>query len=213
MSAVCAERHTRPARPAVGASVHPGLRIDESADVLAGHWFATLSEPLRQAILSRARVRKVATGTPLAQRGETTASWIGVVRGAARLGTPLADGRCFTLDFIGPGHWFGDIAAVGLESVLTVWRLVMARDSSHDKSAKASAKVEPERVGRMHARRREPSVCSQLARRLQGFKGRTRPAPATHSGWGAGQRVIVKTHVSRHRPGKYCCVWSDGCGT
>ena len=112
MSAVCAERHTRPARPAVGASVHPGLRIDESADVLAGHWFATLSEPLRQAILSRARVRKVATDTPLAQRGETTASWIGVVRGAARLGTPLADGRCFTLDFIGPGHWFGDIAAV-----------------------------------------------------------------------------------------------------
>jgi hypothetical protein len=96
----------------------------------------------------------------------------------------------------------GDIAAVGIGSVLTVWRLHMARDSSHDKSAKMSAKVEPERVGRMHARRREPSVCSQLARRLAGFKGRTRPAPATHSGWGTGQRVIVKTHVSRHRPGK-----------
>ena len=98
-------------QPAIGP-IHAGLRTDENATMQAGPWFAALSEPLRQAILNRARVRKVAAGTPLAQRGEDGASWIGIVRGAGRLGTPLRDGRSFTLDFIGPGQWFGDIAVV-----------------------------------------------------------------------------------------------------
>ena len=100
------------ARRPAGGPVHPGLRVDENIGLQSGAWFGALSEPLRQAILSRARVRKVAAGTALAQRGETTANWIGVVRGALRLGTPLSDGRSFTLDFIGPGQWFGDIAVV-----------------------------------------------------------------------------------------------------
>ena len=59
-----------------------------------------------------------------------------------------------------------DIAAVKIKSVLTVRRFVMKRDSGQEKSTKASAKVEPERVGRMHGRR-EPSVCSQLFRQWE----------------------------------------------
>ncbi len=92
--------------------VHPGLRVDENACVQSGAWFGGLPEGLRQAILNRARVRRAAAGTALARRGQANSSWIGVVRGACRLGTPLSDGRSFTLDFIGPGQWFGDIAAV-----------------------------------------------------------------------------------------------------
>ncbi len=69
-----------------------------------------------------------------------------------------------------------------------------------------------DRLGRMgsgHAH--EPSINSQLARRLAGFKGRSSGASkarkAGHaSGHGTGfdrlQRVVVKVHVSRHRPGK-----------
>ena len=69
-----------------------------------------------------------------------------------------------------------------------------------------------DRLGRMgsgHAR--EPSINSQLARRLAGFKGRSSAASkARKAGRGAGhgtgfdrlQRVVVKVHVSRHRPGK-----------
>ena len=43
----------------------------------------------------------------------------------------------------------------------------MARSSERN-----SGKVEPDRVGRMGGRRREPSVRAQLARRLRGFRGR-----------------------------------------
>ena len=59
--------------------------------------------------------------------------------------------------------------------------------------------------------RREPSVNSQLARRLAGFRGtssatlKARQA-ARRTGQGSAldhmQRVVVKVHVSRHRPGK-----------
>lgn len=100
----------RPAWPA--GPVHPELRLDENASIQAGAWFADLSEPLRHAILGRARVRHVAAGTRLAQRGEAAASWFGVASGAARLGTALSDGRNFTLDFVGPSQWFGDIALI-----------------------------------------------------------------------------------------------------
>ena len=69
-----------------------------------------------------------------------------------------------------------------------------------------------DRLGRMgsgHAR--EPSINSQLARRLAGFKGRSSAASkARKAGRGTGQgtgfdrlqRVVVKVHVRRHRPGK-----------
>ena len=91
---------------------HPGLRGDENAALQGGHWFAGLSAPLRHAILARATVRHVAAGDVIARRGDAHVSWIGVVRGAVRLGASLSDGRDFTLDFIGPGQWFGDIALI-----------------------------------------------------------------------------------------------------
>ncbi len=68
----------------------------------------------------------------------------------------------------------------------------------------SAGKVEPDRVGKMHARRRELSVRAQLARRLRGFRGRTGRVGSRPS-WSGGrrlQRVIVKTHVARHKPGK-----------
>lgn len=90
----------------------PGLLDDERATLHGGPWFADLSNALRIAILGTARVRTVASGTLLARRGDTPSAWIGVARGALRLGSPLADGRAFTLEFIGPGQWFGDIALI-----------------------------------------------------------------------------------------------------
>jgi CRP-like cAMP-binding protein len=92
---------------------HPhDLRVDENANIHGGAWFAGLSAPLRQAILLRAQIRRLPAGTPLALRGDTGAHWFGVARGAVRLGTALVDGRSFTLDFVGPRQWFGDIAVV-----------------------------------------------------------------------------------------------------
>lgn len=90
----------------------PGLLEDERATLHAGPWFNELPGPLRVAILGSARVRLVDAGTVLARRGDTASAWVGVARGALRLGTPLADGRDFTLDLVGPGQWFGDIALI-----------------------------------------------------------------------------------------------------
>lgn len=104
------QHRLRPAWPA--GPLHPELRFDENASIQAGPWFAELSEPLRHAILGRGRVRHVAPGTRLAQRGDAAVSWFGVARGAVRLGTALSDGRNFTLDFVGPSQWFGDIALI-----------------------------------------------------------------------------------------------------
>lgn len=99
-----------PAWPAGPA--HPELRIDENASIQTGTWFGELSEPLRNAIIGHARVRQVVAGARLAQRGDPPSHWFGVARGAVRLGAALADGRSFTLDFIGPSQWFGDIALI-----------------------------------------------------------------------------------------------------
>ncbi len=64
--------------------------------------------------------------------------------------------------------------------------------------------VDSDRIGQMGGRRhREPSVNSELARRLRGFRGRTRKhLPGGSAGRGMRQRVVVKAHVSRHKPGK-----------
>jgi hypothetical protein len=66
-----------------------------------------------------------------------------------------------------------------------------------------SGKVEPDRIGRMGARRREPSIRAQLARRLRGFRGRAGSAGGMSCRGGSNaQRVVIKTHVARHKPGK-----------
>ena len=99
-------------------AVAPGssLRDDELAALHGGRWFAELPAVLRQAIIGRARVQRVAAGVRITQRGDAAGNWVGVARGAVRLGTALRDGRVFTLDFMGPGQWFGDIALVDLRA-------------------------------------------------------------------------------------------------
>ena len=103
--------HTQSQRYGPAGSA-PGLLDDERATLHAGPWFNELPGPLRVAILASAQVRLVDAGTVLARRGDSASAWIGVARGALRLGTALADGRDFTLDFVGPGQWFGDIALI-----------------------------------------------------------------------------------------------------
>ncbi len=91
---------------------HPRLWDAENAALRTGTWFAELPEPVQAGIVAAAQVRRVAAGAAIARRGASPASWIGVAGGALRLGTALSDGRSLTLDFVGPGQWFGDIALV-----------------------------------------------------------------------------------------------------
>jgi len=89
---------------------NPILTIDEQNNIDAGPWFSTLSEELRAAILSRAGVRRLPDGAPLASRGAPAEDWCGVAKGAVRVSSVSLTGKQVTLTYVEPGTWFGDIA-------------------------------------------------------------------------------------------------------
>ncbi len=88
----------------------PVLTIEERQNIESGAWFSRLSQPLRHAILSRAYVRRLSDGGPLASRGTPAEEWCGVARGAVRVSLVSLSGKQVTLTYCEPGVWFGDIA-------------------------------------------------------------------------------------------------------
>ncbi len=88
----------------------PVLTLDEQHHIDSGAWFSKLSAPLRSDILSRAQVRRLADGEPLASRGSPAEEWCGVARGAVRISSVSLSGKQVTLTYAEPGTWFGDIA-------------------------------------------------------------------------------------------------------
>ena len=88
----------------------PILTIDELHNIESGSWFSKLSPTLKSAILSRAVVRRLADGDPLATRGSAAEEWCGVARGAVRVSSVSLSGKQVTLTYCEPGTWFGDIS-------------------------------------------------------------------------------------------------------
>jgi CRP/FNR family transcriptional regulator, cyclic AMP receptor protein len=88
----------------------PVLTIDERQNIEAGAWFGKLSQALRNDILSRALVRRLADGASLASRGTAAEEWCGVAAGAVRVSSVSLSGKQVTLTYVEPGTWFGDIA-------------------------------------------------------------------------------------------------------
>ncbi len=86
------------------------LSVEERQNIETGAWFSKLSQPLRQAILSRATVRRLADGAALASRGTPAEHWCGVARGAVRVSLVSQAGTQVTLTYCEPGVWFGDIS-------------------------------------------------------------------------------------------------------
>lgn len=112
---------------------HEALRPAEARSVEAGPWFAGLSLALRQAVLARCRVLRVQRGATLLRRGQVATDWVGVAGGALGLATSGRDGRAFTLDLLGPGDWYGDVAlidgsAVDLDIVAQAHSTVLLMD-------------------------------------------------------------------------------------
>jgi CRP/FNR family transcriptional regulator, cyclic AMP receptor protein len=89
---------------------NPVLTIDEQSNIESGSWFSKLSQPLREAILSRAHVRRLADGAMLSSRGASADSWCGVAKGAVRVSSVSLSGKEITLTYVEPGVWFGDIS-------------------------------------------------------------------------------------------------------
>jgi len=86
------------------------LTPEERQAIDNGPWFSKLSPALKDAILSRALVRRLADGTPLAARGAEAQEWCGVARGAVRISSVSLSGKQVALTYCEPGTWFGDIA-------------------------------------------------------------------------------------------------------
>ena len=89
---------------------NPILTIEEQNNIDAGPWFSSLSDDLRAAILSRAVVRRLPDGAPLASRGSPAEDWCGVAKGAVRVSSVSLSGKQVSLTYVEPGTWFGDIA-------------------------------------------------------------------------------------------------------
>ncbi len=88
----------------------PVLTVEERQNIESGAWFSKLSLPLRQAILSRAQVRRLTDSSPLASRGMPPEDWCGVAKGAVRVSLVSLAGKQVTLTYCEPGTWFGDIS-------------------------------------------------------------------------------------------------------
>lgn len=88
----------------------PALTLEERSNIESGSWFSKLSLPLRQAILSRAVVRRLPDGALLTARGAPAEEWVGVAKGAVRVSSVSLSGKQVTLTYAEPGTWFGDIA-------------------------------------------------------------------------------------------------------
>jgi CRP-like cAMP-binding protein len=84
--------------------------MPERSNIETGSWFSKLSPPLRDAILSRAVVRRVADGAVLSARGAAADEWCGVAKGAVRVSSVSLAGKQITLTYVEPGTWFGDIS-------------------------------------------------------------------------------------------------------
>jgi CRP/FNR family cyclic AMP-dependent transcriptional regulator len=88
----------------------PILTIDERSNIEAGSWFSKLSLPLREAILSRSMVRRIADGALMSSRGSPADEWCGVAKGSVRISSVSLSGKQVTLTYVEPGVWFGDIS-------------------------------------------------------------------------------------------------------
>jgi CRP/FNR family cyclic AMP-dependent transcriptional regulator len=86
------------------------LSAEERRNIDTGAWFARLSQPLRDDILQRSSVRRLADGATLTSRGASAEEWCGVARGAVRISSVSLSGKQVVLTYAEPGVWFGDIA-------------------------------------------------------------------------------------------------------
>ena len=86
------------------------LRAEHQAVLEANPWFFQLTAPLRDAILETFSLRSLDDGQYLFRRGEAPDSWYCVLSGAVRMSGTAASGKEFTLIYMKPGGWFGEIS-------------------------------------------------------------------------------------------------------
>lgn len=97
-------------RPTAGRAAPLRLSPEERRRVEAGRWFAALPAALREDILGCGVARRYRDGWSCTLRGGRAEAWMCVARGAVRLSASGVSGRSFSLAYLKPGSWFGDVA-------------------------------------------------------------------------------------------------------
>jgi CRP-like cAMP-binding protein len=79
------------------------------ARLSSGQWFKQLPALLQDSLLAVARVRRLAPGQRLFQRGDPPCGLYAVLEGAVRIGAVNEQGKEALLSLVEPTHWFGEI--------------------------------------------------------------------------------------------------------
>ncbi|MDZ5432177.1 Crp/Fnr family transcriptional regulator [Pseudomonas fluorescens] len=77
--------------------------------LMRGQWFSHLPVSLQDSLLTAARVRHLAAGQRLFQRGDPPCGLYAVLEGAVRIGAVNEQGKEALLSLVEPPHWFGEI--------------------------------------------------------------------------------------------------------
>jgi CRP-like cAMP-binding protein len=77
--------------------------------LMRGQWFSHLPVSLQDSLLAAARLRRLAPGQRLFQRGDAPCGLYAVLEGALRIGAVSEQGKEALLSLVEPAHWFGEI--------------------------------------------------------------------------------------------------------
>ncbi|WP_434675694.1 Crp/Fnr family transcriptional regulator [Pseudomonas sp. D3-10] len=77
--------------------------------LMVGHWYSHLPAELQHSLLDMSRVRRLAPGQRLFQRGDAPCGLYAVLEGAVRIGAVSEQGKEALLSVVEAPHWFGEI--------------------------------------------------------------------------------------------------------
>jgi len=93
-------------------TVSLGLTTHERAALQQGRWYRDLPAAAQQALLEHSRLHVLMAGEPLCRHGIARDDWFAVCRGHVRLSGVFMSGKAFTLAYMRPGDWFGQLSSV-----------------------------------------------------------------------------------------------------
>lgn len=77
--------------------------------LMSGQWFSRLPVELQNSLLANARLRPLAPGQRLFQRGDPPCGLYAVLEGTVRVGAVSEQGKEALLSLVEAPHWFGEI--------------------------------------------------------------------------------------------------------
>jgi len=90
--------------PGVSMNSHPW-----HTHLLTGHWYSHLPAEFQDSLLGMSRMRRLAPGQRLFQRGDAPCGLYAVLEGAVRIGAVSEQGKEALLSVVESPHWFGEI--------------------------------------------------------------------------------------------------------